>query len=680
MIESGYPMLKNITIKFAEILLQGRLLPILLNICLLCLPGSLHALQVTLNIADITAPSYSLRGIKAALAQNGSAEFSIAELHFADKTWRKVHLHCAEFILSSARVECLKGKLDSIPGMSVSFNYEVNSQRLDLRLSGNNNELWQLSTDSRAQTWRAALRFRNAQIMRMAGLLPPDKPLPTQGTLNGSLMVEGDKKGLRQINAALQLADLAAADASGLHAAEKLGGKLQIHATRAGQAWDWRGALDWQAGELFWQPLYLRAGHTFQASGQWGDGQLSVTQAVAMLPEVGKVALSARWDTNNSTLLESHLAGNRLSLAAGFENYAKPFLEGTALAAAKLKGHADMDWRFRNGETQALLLKLRNVAVVDSEKRFSLNGINAVIPWHAQAQSVAHLAFADSELMGLPLGAAQLKIQMRGKDFVMPAASLPILDGKLEISDFHLHNVHDSWQWSFSNTLTPISMEKLSAALHWPQMHGTLSGYIPKISYQDKLIKANGTLLFRIFDGVVETDHFELYDPFGRAPRLSGNLEMRDLDLDLLTSTFSFGNIQGRIDLEVNNLELVNWRPARFDAKLASSPGKYRKRISQKAVENITSLGGAGAGAALQRSFLRIFETFGYERIGLGCELRNDVCTMSGVEGRGNTYTIIKGGGIPAITVMGYNEKVDWKELLSRLERIMQDNMQAVIK
>jgi len=69
---------------------------------------------------------------------------------------------------------------------------------------------------------------------------------------------------------------------------------------------------------------------------------------------------------------------------------------------------------------------------------------------------------------------------------------------------------------------------------------------------------------------------------------------MRNLDLDLLTSAFSFGNMQGRIDVSVAGLELSNWRPVRFDAKVASSPGNYPKKISQKAVQSISSLGGAG--------------------------------------------------------------------------------------
>ena len=669
----------NKTIIYTKIHLLSCCLSGLLIFCLLFLSAPLYAVQITLNVADITAPSFTARGIKVILAQEGSAEFSIGELHMAEKIWHKVYVRCTEFLLSSTRVTCRKGKLDAIPDMPFTFSYEFASQRLELQLAANANELWQVSANFRAKPWHATALLRNAQGKRLAGLLPPNGPLPTQGTLNGTLVVHGDKGGISQINADLRLIDLAAADASGLHAAEKLTGELHVNAARTGQKWNWRSALDWQSGELFWQPLYLRGGHTLQASGQWDGAQLKVTQSVVNLPGVGKVELNALWDIKKSNLLEGRLVGENLSLANGFANYAKPFLEQSALSATELKGRADVDWQYRNGATQVLLLKLRDVAVVDGEKRFALHGISADIPWHAQLQDVAHVAFSDGELMGLPLGATQWQIQMRGMDFILPTATLPLLDGKLEVSDFHLDNVNDMWQWNFSSRLTSISMQKLSNALHWPEMHGTLSGSIPNVSYQDKLLKVDGTLLFRVFDGTVRANNLALFDPFGRAPRLSGNLDMRELDLDLLTRTFSFGNIQGRIDLGVNNLELVNWHPVRFDAKLASSPGKYRKRISQKAVENISSLGGAGGVAALQRSFLRIFENFGYDRIGLSCMLQNDICTMAGVEDNGNVYTIVKGGGIPAITVIGYNRKVDWSELLNRLKSVSQDN-KAVIK
>ena len=133
-----------------------------------------------------------------------------------------------------------------------------------------------------------------------------------------------------------------------------------------------------------------------------------------------------------------------------------------------------------------------------------------------------------------------------------------------------------------------------------------------------------------------------------------------------------FGNMQGRLDVSVNNLELFNWRPVKFDAKVASSPGDYPRKISQRAVENITSLGGAGGTAAIQRSFLRFFDQFGYERIGLSCRLARGVCEMAGIEDVPQGYLIVKGGGIPALSVIGYNRQVGWDELLTRIQRATQ--------
>jgi hypothetical protein len=133
------------------------------------------------------------------------------------------------------------------------------------------------------------------------------------------------------------------------------------------------------------------------------------------------------------------------------------------------------------------------------------------------------------------------------------------------------------------------------------------------------------------------------------------------------------------VDVDVKGLELVRWKPVRFDARLESSPGDYSRTISQRAVENISALGGAGA-AALQRSFLRFFERFRYRRLGLSCRLAGGVCEMGGVAEAPGGYVIVEGGGIPAITVIGYNRAVGWSELLERLQRITQENVRPVIQ
>lgn len=52
---------------------------------------------------------------------------------------------------------------------------------------------------------------------------------------------------------------------------------------------------------------------------------------------------------------------------------------------------------------------------------------------------------------------------------------------------------------------------------------------------------------------------------------------------------------------------------------------------------------------------------------------------MDGIEGAPQGYVIVKGGGIPAITVIGYNRRVAWEELLGRIQRITKDNVKPII-
>jgi hypothetical protein len=221
-------------------------------------------------------------------------------------------------------------------------------------------------------------------------------------------------------------------------------------------------------------------------------------------------------------------------------------------------------------------------------------------------------------------------------------------------------------------------MEQLSSALHWPKMHGTLAGVVPRVHYESGRLAMDGALLVRAFDGTVVIQDLVLLDALGRAPRMQASLDMRNLDLDLLSRAFSFGSMQGRVDVAVKGLELSNWKPVAFDAAVRSSPGDYPRKISQRAVQNISALGGAGAAAAIQRSFLGVFEEFGYRRLGLSCVLKNGVCLMDGVAAAPSGYVIVQGGGIPAITVIGYNRAVGWDELITRLQRVTQGNKPVV--
>jgi len=53
---------------------------------------------------------------------------------------------------------------------------------------------------------------------------------------------------------------------------------------------------------------------------------------------------------------------------------------------------------------------------------------------------------------------------------------------------------------------------------------------------------------------------------------------------------------------------------------------------------------------------------------------------MSGLAPKDGGYVIVEGGGVPAITVMGYNRAVDWEELITRLTRVTREGSAPIIQ
>jgi hypothetical protein len=200
-------------------------------------------------------------------------------------------------------------------------------------------------------------------------------------------------------------------------------------------------------------------------------------------------------------------------------------------------------------------------------------------------------------------------------------------------------------------------------------MAGTLSGRLPGLQYRGGTLTLAGDLEAQVFDGTIVASGLTLRNAFSRFPRFSGNFTARQLDLGLITRTFPIGSITGHLDADVRGLELFGWQAVAFDAQLYSSPGdRTRHRISQRAVGNLANLGGGGGGvtAALQSGFLRFFDDFGYDRIGLRCQLRNDVCLMNGIPRPGGFY-IVKGGGLPRLDVIGTVGRIAWSQLVSQI-------------
>jgi hypothetical protein len=65
-----------------------------------------------------------------------------------------------------------------------------------------------------------------------------------------------------------------------------------------------------------------------------------------------------------------------------------------------------------------------------------------------------------------------------------------------------------------------------------------------------------------------------------------------------------------------------------------------------------------------------MFKEFGYSRLGISCRLQQGVCAMGGIDPAERGYYLVRGGGIPRIDIIGFNQNIDWEILVSKLKDI----------
>jgi hypothetical protein len=503
------------------------------------------------------------------------------------------------------------------------------------------------------------------------------------------------------VDTEINFTDAHFSDASGLHAGDKLTGKVKVSAqlrkdgsqkdnakksTATLETWHWKGLFSWTEGELFWQPFYFgKAGNEFNISGTYREPMLNIQQANLKINEVGNMSASAEINIKTQEVKEAHVASKDVDFAGLYKLVLQPMVEKSAFGNLKVSGKADWQFDVKGLQPMRFELNLKDANIEDLNGKFALSDINAHIPWDYDVPKTVTLAYSKGHVLDIPLGNTRLQAELNRYAVTAPMLVLPILDGALRFEDVSAAYLSQQWFWHVKMQLEPISMNTFSMALGWPEMQGKIDGQVPLITYAGKQLRMDGKMQFNMFNGNVTMDGLRIDDPLGITPKLYANLQMRNIDLGDLTRTFNFGAIEGKLEGDVKDLQLENWKPVRMDAKIQTADGKHLKKISQRAVENITALGGEGTAAALQRTFLRFFKEFNYEKIGLSCQLRQDVCKMGGVEfikpeSTQAGYVIVKGKGAPSVNVNGYTEYVSLSDLIARMKRITDSNSKMIIK
>ena len=298
-------------------------------------------------------------------------------------------------------------------------------------------------------------------------------------------------------------------------------------------------------------------------------------------------------------------------------------------------------------------MRLRRLDVGDAADRFRFDRLAGAIRYSAHAPVRSTFGWRGGALYGMPFDAAAWTLLSGdGRLRLRDPVALSFLGGRIGFEALVLRPPagDQGLRMQTELRLEALDIGALTQALDLPAFEGTLEGRIPAVRYADNRIEFDGGLSMELFDGRVDVAALSIERPFGVAPTVSSDLAIHGLDLHALTNVFGFGSIEGRLHGRIDGLRLIDWSTTAFDAELHTERTRgARQRISQRAVQNISSVGDASFVTSLQGQLIGLFDDFGYRAIGISCRLRNEVCRMGGLRSGPSTFTIVDGSGLPRL-------------------------------
>ncbi|AOH36601.1 hypothetical protein BGP89_09745 [Luteimonas sp. JM171] len=391
---------------------------------------------------------------------------------------------------------------------------------------------------------------------------------------------------------------------------------------------------------------------------EWHDGPALTAQ--------GSAAMSAGGGIDE---LHIELASDDASLLPA--RYLSGWLSVAGMRDLRMRGGLDGRLAVSGGAVRDGRLRLRDLDLHGQDDRFRFAGLDGEVLLASAQPAESAFGWRQAAVGGIEFGPARLPLRSAAGELrLREPVAVDVLGGRLLFDEASVRLPADGLGLGMELGLSVdgVQVEQLSQAFGWPRFGGTLSGRIPAARYADERLVLEGGLSMQVFDGRVDVGSLSMDRPFGVLPTLSADLEIHELDLYAITGVFGFGDVTGRLSGSIDGLRLVDWRLSSFDAQLATVPRRgVRQRISQRAVQNISSVGEGMYIGGLQGWLIGFFDDFGYSRIGLSCRLANEVCRMGGLRSVGNAFTIVEGAGIPHLRVIGHNRNVDWPTLVERI-------------
>lgn len=636
---------------------------------------------IRLQADSLSVPGATLKDVQASLAPgaDGRPQLQLRAAHVSVPAlgWKDVALDLSGVpVRAGAHAWQLDGQLavsrapgNALASANVSVAIDTDAGSLDVHFDQRDTALRVLMPLD--QPTHLSVSLKGLPLAWLQGVLANiwSGGRVSAGTLQGELALDLPAQGA-QISGKVGIANGGFDSKTGTLAGQQVGlrGTFSLD-TGVTSRFDFDGVLD--GGQLLLGPLYA------QLPAHPAQLQLSAkvgAQGIAIdtlhfddgdaLSLGGKLAFDAK-----DNLTDLDFSRFQAQLPDAYTRYGSAWMATLGWKNLTASGNLGGAIAISNGVPQRFDIRANNVAISDGDGRIALSGLNGELDWDAQvARPASALAWQSLAFYKLPFGAAMLHFKSdAGALTLSDPVQLALLGGTFSLQNLVWRPAAQQDRLNAAFAVSDIDVPALSKLLGWPAFPGTLGGAVPDLRYNGDQILLDGGLSLHVFDGFVDVTSLALGQPFGVAPVLAADIDLRQLDLAQLTSVFDFGSITGKLDGTVRGLKLVNWQPVAFAASLHADSGG---RISQRALKSLTAVGGGGIAAGLQGIALNLFKTFGYSRMALSCVLRAQVCTMGGIEpdSQDGGYTIVEGSGLPHISVIGHQRQVDWPTLVDRLK------------
>jgi len=204
-----------------------------------------------------------------------------------------------------------------------------------------------------------------------------------------------------------------------------------------------------------------------------------------------------------------------------------------------------------------------------------------------------------------------------------------------------------------------------------------IDGSLPEARFEGDRLVFKGGLNVRVAGGIVQIKNIWV-EPYAAIFRWGADIYFKHIDLKAVTKNTSFGLVTGAVEGWVKGLVMSGNQPEAFDLLVKTDEKASRSRkISIKAIENLSILGGGGGSV----SFLgQLFKEFSYTKIGISCRLKNDVFELHGLYRKGDREYLVKRGFFGGVNVINMNPKgrISFRDMLDRLKRIGKSSQSQV--